>query len=130
MKRSIVAFSICWICLFAALYAVAADNATITGDGVRVRGESRTAAEIITTLAKGTRVEVINRSQVYQTIGGDSAFWYYVTYGKDSGFVFGRFIAIDPASAPSFEPVMLAGGPSFPFEDWGACPLACGGSRA
>ena len=123
MRRPIGLFIRVFVCLISSrAAAAAADNATITGDGVRMRWESRTDAEIITTLNKGTRVEVINRSQVYQTIGGDSAFWYYVTYGKDSGFVFGRFIAIDPAAAPSFEPVMLPGGPSLPVRGLGGVP--------
>jgi len=125
MRRSTIAAVVGGICLFVAYTATAADNATITGDSVRMRWEPNTNAEIITTLNKGTRVEVVSRSGVYQTIGGDSAFWYNVTYGKDSGYVFGRFVAIDRAAAPSFEPVMLPGGPSFPFEDWGACPMEC-----
>ncbi len=125
MKRSISVILTFLFCLLSAYAAVAADNATITGDAVRMRGEARTDAEIITSLNKGTRLEVINRTQISQTIGGDFAYWYFVTYGNESGFVFGRFIAIDPAVAPSFEPVILPGGPSFPFEDWGACPMEC-----
>lgn len=113
------------ICLVTAYGAAAADNATITGDGVRMRGETSTNSEVIATLNKGTRVEVISRTSVFDTIGGDSAFWYYVGYGADTGFVFGRFIAIDVAAAPSFEPAILPGSPSFPFEDWGACPMEC-----
>jgi hypothetical protein len=125
MKRSIGLLIVLLVCLAAAYAAAAADNATITGDSVRIRYEASTDAEIVATVNKGTRVEVISRTGVFQTIGGDSAFWYYVTYGKDTGFIFGRFIAIDPAAAPSFEPVMLPGGPAFPFEDWGACPMEC-----
>ena len=125
MRRSIGIFLIGLICLGGALTAAGADNAAITGDGVRMRGETSTDSEIIATLTKGTRVEVINRTSVFETIGGDSAFWYYIGYGNDTGFVFGRFIAVDPAASPSFEPAMLPGGPSFPFEDWGACPMEC-----
>ncbi|MBN2225178.1 MAG: SH3 domain-containing protein [Deltaproteobacteria bacterium] len=125
MRRPIATVTIFLICLFSACAATAADNATITGDGVRMRWESSTDADIVTSLNKGTRVEVVRRSGISQTINGDSAYWYYVNYGNESGFVFGRFVAIDPVAAPSFEPVIVPGGPSFPFEDWGACPMEC-----
>jgi hypothetical protein len=125
MRRSMGLTVVLFICLVAAVGAAAADNASITGDGVRMRAEASTDANVVISLNKGTRVEVVNRTQIYQTIGGDSAFWYYVTYGKDSGFIFGRFLAIDPVAAPSFEPLALPGSPAFPFEDWGACPMEC-----
>jgi hypothetical protein len=124
MKRSI-GLSVILLVFLAAGFAAAAENATITGDGVRVREEANTSAPIVLTLNKGARVQVISRSGIAQTIGGDFAYWYWVESGDESGYVFGRFIAIDPAAAPSFEPAMLPGGPSFPYEDWGACPMEC-----
>jgi hypothetical protein len=128
MRRStavLLVYLACGVCLFSAPAAEAAENATITGDGVRMRWEANTGAEVITSLAKGTRVEVAHRSGIAETINGDFAYWYYINYGNESGFVFGRFIAIDPAAAPSFEPAYIPGGPTFPFEDWGACPMEC-----
>ncbi len=128
MRRSIAVILACLACFACSIWATAAgaaENATITGDGVRMRWEANTASDVIISLNKGTRVEVVSRSGIAETIGGDFAYWYYINYGDQSGFVFGRFIAIDPAAASTFEPAYIPGGPTFPFEDWGACPMEC-----
>lgn len=103
----------------------AADNATITGDGVRLRGEPNTDAAVIGTLSKGARVEIVFRTGTMQTIDGSSSYWYFTNAGDNGGYIFGRFIAIDPAVAPSFSPDAAPSGLKLPFEDWGACPFEC-----
>ena len=107
------------------LSASAVDNATITGDGVRLREEPRTGAGVIGTLNKGERVEIVYRTGESQTVDGNFGYWFYVSAGDTIGYVFGHFIAIDPAAAPSFEPLNAPGGPKLPYEDWGACPFEC-----
>ena len=104
--------------------ASAADNATITGNGVRLREEPSTAAAVVTSLNEGSRVEIVFRTGTVQTIDGSSSYWYFVNSGDSGGYVFGRFIAIDPAVAPSFDPAAPSG-LKLPFEDWGACPFEC-----
>jgi hypothetical protein len=125
MKRNSIAVVFFLSCLFAVGGAFGVENATITGDAVRIREDAGTDAPVVTTLNKGARVEVVNRMSLYQTIGGSSAYWYYINYRDASGYVFGKFIAIDPAAAPTFEPVIDPGGPRVPYEDWGACPFEC-----
>lgn len=104
--------------------AAGADNATITGDGVRLRGEPGTGGAVVASLDRGTRVEVVFRTGSVQTIDGDTYFWYFVNAGQKGGYVYGRFIAIDAPFVASFDPVEPAG-LKLPFEDWGACPFEC-----
>jgi hypothetical protein len=114
----------CLALAFTAGAAAAADNATITGDGVRMRGEPGTAGEVVTSFNKGARVEIAFRTGTVQTIDGDTYFWYFVNAGPNSGYVYGRFITIDAPFVASFDPVEPAG-LKLPFEDWGACPFEC-----
>jgi hypothetical protein len=88
------------VLLFAALAALSvpaygADNATITGDGVALRRLPSRSAEALTVLKKGTRVELVAETNVIDTIDGTTSAWYQVSYGKSSGFVFGKYIGPD-----------------------------------
>ena len=124
MKRLIgLSVALC-ACLLAPLMAGAAGNTTITGDGVRLRAEPNTTSRVIASFSKGARVEVIFRSGTFQTIDGDTYYWYFVNAGNMSGYVYGRFITMDAAVAPSFDPVEPEG-LDLPYEDPGACPFEC-----
>ncbi len=57
--------------------------------------------------------------------GAIPAYWYYITFGDRSGFVFGHFLTIDAGDARRFEPAIDPAGPKLPYEDWGACPFEC-----
>ena len=98
--------------LFAALAALsapahsaAAENATITGDKVNVRVQPAVWEKTWGALDKGTRVEAQYVSDFTDTVDGYTAPWYYIKCGDgllswgNSGFVFGRYIALDPGAA-------------------------------
>ncbi len=78
--------------------ALAADNAVITGDSVRVRTQPSVWEDIRGTLNKGARVEVISRTDFTDTIDGYAAPWYGIDYGQYGGFVFGRYVKLDPGA--------------------------------
>jgi hypothetical protein len=84
--------------------ALAAENATITGDRVNVREQPAVWERTWGTLDKGTRVEVKYESDFTDTVDGVTAPWYYIKCGNgllnwgDSGFVFGGYIEIDPGA--------------------------------
>jgi hypothetical protein len=84
--------------VFAAAAARAADNAVITGDSVRVRTQPSVFEDVRGTLNKGERVEVISRTDFTDTIDGVSAPWYGIVYGQYGGFVFGRYVTVDPGA--------------------------------
>jgi hypothetical protein len=75
--------------------AYPADNATITGDGVRMRNQPSTSWTITEVLPAGTRVEVVSRTNFTETIDGHTAVWYEVRHGDFGGYVFGRFVELD-----------------------------------
>jgi hypothetical protein len=75
--------------------AIAAENATITGDGVRLRMMPSTSGEIVQAFKKGTRLEVVSKTDFTDTIDGNTASWYEATGGGRTGFVFGKFVELD-----------------------------------
>ncbi len=78
--------------------AAAADNAVITGDSVRVRTQPSIWEDVRGMLDKGARVEVISRTDFTDTIDGYAAPWYGIDYGQYGGFVFGRYVTLDPGA--------------------------------
>jgi hypothetical protein len=77
-------------------------NATITGDKVNVRTGPADWKHTWGTLDEGTRVEAKNVLDLTDTIDGYTAPWYYIEFKKglltnaDSGYVFGRYVNLDP----------------------------------
>jgi hypothetical protein len=67
-------------------------NATITGDGVRLRELPCITGSVWLTVDKGRRLEVTGVTPFSDTIDGYSAPWYLLVHGT---FVFGRFIKLD-----------------------------------
>ena len=91
------------------LPAFSADNATITGDGVRLRDVPATTGFILGSANTGTRVEVYGVTGFSETIGGDTAPWYIVSHNENSvAFVYGKYVAIDDGVSipPLEEPVI------------------------
>jgi len=84
--------------VFSSLPAFAAENATITGDSVRVRDFPCVSADcrIVNSLDRGTRVEVRCESHFLSTVDGYTAPWYEISYSEGTGYVFGRYVKIDP----------------------------------
>jgi hypothetical protein len=88
--------------LFAALVALSApafgaENATITGDGVRVREAPSTLAEIVETVNKGMRMEVVAKTDFSDTIEGRTSPWYKFRGWNEHlpRYVFGAFVKLD-----------------------------------
>lgn len=96
-----------WLLLTISIPAYSADNATITGDGVRMRGKPSLSGEILTSLNKGTRVEVIGKTDFTETIGGHTAPWYEISHGDITGFVFGAFVSMDTGGTTGGEERIL-----------------------
>lgn len=92
--------------------AYPADNAVITGDSVRVRTQPSVREDVRGTLDKGARVQVISRTDFSDTIDGYAAPWYEIAYGDYGGFVFGRYVKLDPGvSVPALGPGELYADP-------------------
>jgi hypothetical protein len=78
--------------------AYPADNAVITADSVSVRTQPSVWEDVRGTLDEGARVEVISRTDFTDTIDGYAAPWYGIVYGEYGGFVFGRYVKVDPGT--------------------------------
>jgi len=105
MKRLANRISWCGIffCLFlflAVLFVRAEENATITGDRANLRAEPATSGMVLDTLNKGTRVEVLFVAGFTETVDVQAGSWCAVAQGGETGFVFGRYIALDSGGIP------------------------------
>jgi hypothetical protein len=102
MKRYIV-FLLALFSLFVlSLVAVAAENATITGEGLRIRQTPSMDSAVLGSLGKGMRVEVMTHTDSTDSIDGFTGYWYYIDYKGIFGYVFGKYIKIDAGvSTPS-----------------------------
>ncbi len=90
------------ILLTASAGAVAADNATITGDALRIREKPTTDGAVIGSLNKGTRVQALAHTDATDSIDGFTGYWYYISFRGANGYVFGKYIKIDMGvSVPS-----------------------------
>ncbi|MBN2224192.1 MAG: hypothetical protein JW765_05915 [Deltaproteobacteria bacterium] len=74
-----------------------AENATITGDEVRMRTLPTATGSVLVvkSLDKGTRVEALRKTNFTDTIDEYTAPWYRIAHGVDTGYVFGRYVAPD-----------------------------------
>jgi hypothetical protein len=103
MKRSVIVWLVLGLLSLGAAPMFGAENAAVTGDGVRIRETPGTTGNIITSVDKGTRIEVTGKSPVTETIDGYADSWYAVTYQGKKGYIFGRFVALDPGVAVPVE---------------------------
>ncbi|MBN2223070.1 MAG: hypothetical protein JW765_00190, partial [Deltaproteobacteria bacterium] len=99
---TITAFVVIFVALvfFSIFPAVAAENATITGDNVRVRSNASLSFGYISgELMKGARVEVRSETSFLDTIDGFTAPWYEIIFeGRYGYYVFGRYVTVDPGA--------------------------------
>jgi len=86
--------------------AYPAGNATITGDGVRVREKPSLSGKILVSLNRGVRVTVVGKTDFTETIGGHTAPWYEISHGDIRGFVFGRFVSLDSEGTAGKEDIL------------------------
>ena len=77
------------------IMVMAAENATITGDGLRLRERPTTDAKVLDNMDKGTRVEVLAHTESTDSIDGFTGYWYKIIYKGTMGYVFGKYISTD-----------------------------------
>ena len=94
MKR-VTVLAVLLLLACAAIATMAAENATITGDGLRLRERPTTDAEVLTSMDKGTRVEVLAHTESTDSIDGFTGYWYKIIYKGTIGYVFGKYINTD-----------------------------------
>ncbi len=95
MRRNLVVILTLIFALMLPIFAIAAENATIAGDGLRIRDLPNTKAKILANLDKGTRVEVLYHTNSTDSIDGFTGYWYYIAYKSVLGYVFGKYISVD-----------------------------------
>jgi len=94
MKRvTILAVLLMLACV--GIAAMAAENATITGDGLRLRERPTTDAKVLDSMDKGTRVEVLAHTELTDSIDGFTGYWYKIIHKGTMGYVFGKYIKTD-----------------------------------
>jgi len=113
MKRYSLAIALL-LCLTGWIGAIAAENATITGDALRIREKPTTNAAVVGTLNKGARVEVLAHTDATDSIDGFTGYWYYIAYRGTYGYVFGKYVKTDTGMSVPSESDYRAGGPTTP----------------
>jgi len=99
MKKIIYVLAATSLIVLFALPVMAAENATITGDGLRVRDKPALDGKKVGSLNKGYRVEALSHSDHTDSIDGFTGYWYFIVYKNLSGWVFGKYIQIDIATS-------------------------------
>ncbi len=98
MRKTMLPIFLLWaLCVVSVVSAplFGVENATIAGDGVRIREAPKATATILDQINKGTRLEVSARTNVSETINGQFDVWYAVVFKGKKGYIFGRFITLD-----------------------------------
>ncbi len=118
------------LCLTANLDVFAAENASITGDALRIREKPATDGAVMGSLNKSMRVEALAHTDSTQSIDGFTGYWYYIAYKGTYGYVFGKYVKIDlGVSIPSESdyhsttPAAPAGGPAALADILGDWPM-------
>ena len=68
--------------------------AVVTSPFLRVRGEPRAEAPVLTHIRRGAVVEVLSRTERKEELDEASNYWYQVSYGGLRGWVFGAFLEV------------------------------------
>jgi hypothetical protein len=102
------------VLLTAALDVLAAENATITGDALRIREKPTTGAAVVGTLNKGVRVEVLAHTDATDSIDGFTGYWYYIGYSGTFGYIFGKYVKTDKGTSIPSESDYRSGKPAPP----------------
>jgi len=111
MKRRLGVMFVLVILLAGVVPVPAAENASVSGDGVRIREKPGTSSAIIGSVDRGPLLEATGRTSLTETINGHEDYWYAVLYQGKTGYMFGQFLARDAGVAV---PVEGAGGGQVP----------------
>lgn len=78
-------------------YETIIHTAEVTANGLRIRDNPTTSdSTIIDSLNQGTVVEIIGHSEIEETIGNTTSFWYEIRLDSGiEGWVFGAFLEIE-----------------------------------
>jgi uncharacterized protein YgiM (DUF1202 family) len=95
MKRFAAFFGVVLFYAMVSAAAFSAENASINGDGLRIREKPSTTGTVVGSLNKGTRVQVLAHTDATDSIDGFTGYWYYISYKNVRGYVFGKYIKID-----------------------------------
>lgn len=66
-----------------------------SGSGLNLRDEALSSANIILTIPGGSRVKIINKSMISETIDDVTANWYEIEYNNTKGWAWGGYIKIN-----------------------------------
>ena len=75
-------------------------RAVITGDVLRVRSEPSLKSETLTSLSRGTIVDVLDKSATTENIADTEAYWYKIKSENLTGWCFGAFLTTEFEESP------------------------------
>ncbi len=78
------------------------ETATIKGSNVNVRQSPDVSSKVIVQLQDGEKLSILEKQAKAVTIAGKTDYWYKVSGGFGSGWVFGAFLEIQPATGANF----------------------------
>jgi len=61
---------------------------------LRLRQEPLEGSAILAHVRRGEVLEIISRTEIKETLDGETAYWYLVSYGGLRGWVFGAFLEV------------------------------------
>jgi hypothetical protein len=61
---------------------------------LRLRQQPLEGASILAHVRRGEALEIISRTEIKETLDGQTAYWYLVSYGGLRGWVFGAFLEV------------------------------------
>jgi hypothetical protein len=130
MKRYLILLAAFLFLCVVSLEAFASENATVTGDSLRIREKPNTTGRVIGSLNKGMRVEALAHTDATDSIDGFTGYWYYINYRGVFGYIFGKYLKIDTGTSipsesdyESMLPVAPAGGPAVLSDILGDWPM-------
>jgi len=68
--------------------------AVVTSTHLRLRGNPSTESIAVATLWKGSVLEVMTRSEKKEIVEGENDYWYQVSFGGLTGWVYGAYLEI------------------------------------
>ncbi len=95
MKRYLFLVAALLFLSAASAASFASENATVTGDSLRIWDRPNSSGTVIGSLDKGMRVEALAHTDSTDSIDGFTGYWYYINYRGVFGYIFGKYVKID-----------------------------------
>lgn len=122
MKRYLFLPAALLILSAASAVGFASENATVTGDSLRIWGQPNSGGTVIGSLDKGMRVEALAHTDTTDSIDGFTGYWYYINYRGLFGYIFGKYVKIDIGTSIPSEKDYRPGAP--PVSGGGSATLS------